>query len=75
MTGKQRILAVFGFKRIDMNRPVRRLRGDILIQGVPSHSLDIVTVLSNLPYQGPGCCIIDPGHVVHAADNEMYGIR
>jgi len=44
----QRVLAVLGLERVDVHRAVRRLRRDVLVQGVPRHTLDIMTVLGDL---------------------------
>ena len=44
----ERVLAVFGLERVYMHRSVRRLRRNELVQRVPGHTLDVVTMLCNL---------------------------
>ena len=43
-------LAVLVLQVVDVDRPIGRLRGHELVQGVPGYTLNVVVVLSDLPY-------------------------
>lgn len=58
-----------------MDRPVRGLSGDVLIERIPCDTLNIMTVLGYLAHKRARCCVIDPGYVVHAANNEVCRVR
>ena len=45
---RQRILAVFCFQRVYMDGSIRGLSRDILIQGVPGDTLNVMAVLGDL---------------------------
>ncbi len=70
----QRGLAVLRLKRVDMNRSIGRLRGDILVQRVPGNTLDIMTVFGNLSYQGVRGDVVYAGDVIHTSNDEVVRI-
>lgn len=41
-------LAIFGLEGVDMDGSIGGLRGDVFIEGIPSHALDVVIMLCNL---------------------------
>jgi hypothetical protein len=45
---RQRAGTIFELQSIDVNRTVRGLRCNELVEGIPRHSLDIVVVFGNL---------------------------
>jgi hypothetical protein len=45
------IMPIFILQRVDVYRSIGRLSGYVLVQGIPSDSLDVVTVLSNLSHK------------------------
>jgi hypothetical protein len=50
MSGKG-TCSIFLFQCVDMDRTIRRLCGHKLVEGVPGHSLNVMTMLSNLADQ------------------------
>ena len=49
----QRELPIFGLQAVDMNRSIRRLRGHKFIERIPSNTLNVMRMLSNLPHHLP----------------------
>ncbi len=41
-------LAIFGLQAVDMARSIRRLSGNIFIEGIPGYPLNVVVVLRYL---------------------------
>lgn len=46
------ILPILSLERVDVNRSVRRLRCDVLVQRIPGYALNVVAVLGNLTNKG-----------------------
>lgn len=68
------VVTIFGLEGVDVHRTVGGLRGDVLVQRIPCHTLDVVIVLSDLAYQCAGSSIVDAGNVVHASDDEIVTV-
>jgi hypothetical protein len=50
---RQGKLAILGLQAINVNRSIRRLSRDKLIERIPRHALNVVRVLSDLPHHLP----------------------
>lgn len=47
----ERVVAVLSPQRIDVNRAVRRLCRNVLVQGVPGDTLDVMAVFGDLAHK------------------------
>ena len=98
----ERVLAVFGLERVDVDGSVGGLGRNVFVQGIPGDALDVVAMFGDLPDESAwrdsvsvvladwrctvpcdarlrGCLtclgVVDPGNIVHAADDEVHGVR
>lgn len=44
------VVAVLGLEGVDVHRTVGGLCGNILVEGIPCHALDVVVVFGDLTY-------------------------
>lgn len=69
------ILAVLRLQRVYMDRPIRGLRCDVLVQRIPSDALDVMAVLSDLPDERPRPRVVYSRNVIHAANDKERRVR